>query len=152
MNTPRPSARRVVIGLDTDGNSCIQIDGPVPKLSNSSDMIWRTATIPADNSGAEDAAVPYAMEHLHDGGSNFMFVEFPPKMGPYMHATDTLDYLVVLSGQIVMQLEAEEVVLNPGDLIVDRGVIHAWRNDTDQPATMVSVTVPAHPIGNGRTV
>ena len=152
MNTPRPSARRVVIGLDTDGKSFIQIDGPVPQLSNSSDMIWRTATIPADNSGQEDAAVPYAMEHLHDGGSNFMFVTFPPKMGPYMHATDTLDYLVVLSGQIVMQLEAEEVVLNPGDLIVDRGVIHAWRNDTDQPASMVTVTVPAKPLGKGRTI
>lgn len=145
-------SRRVVIGLDAQGKSCILIDGPVPKLSNSSDMIWRTATIPADNSGATDMAVPYGMEHLHDGGSNFIYVTFPPHMGPYMHATDTLDYLVVLSGQIVMQLEAEEVVLHPGDLIVDRGVIHAWRNDTDQPATMVSVTVPAMPVGKGRTV
>ena len=152
MNTPRPSARRVVIGLDTDGKSCIQIDGPVPKLSGSSDQIWRTATVPADNSGPEDMAVPYAMEHLHDGGSNFMLVEFPPHMGPYMHATNTLDYLVVLNGQIVLQLEAEEVVLNPGDLVVDRGVIHAWRNDTDQPASMVSVTLPAKPVGKGRTV
>ena len=145
-------SRRVVTGLDAEGKSCILIDGPVPRQSQSSDMIWRTPTIPADNSGAEDMAVPYAMEHLHDGGSNFMIVTFPPHMGPYMHATDTLDYLVVLSGQIVMQLEAEEVVLHPGDLIVDRGVAHAWRNDTDQPATMVSVTVPAVPVGNGRTV
>ena len=145
-------SRRVVTGLDAQGKSCILIDGTVPRQSKSSDMIWRTPTIPADNSGAEDMAVPYAMEHLHDGGSNFMLVTFPPHMGPYMHATDTLDYLVVLSGQIVMQLEAEEVVLHPGDLIVDRGVIHAWRNDTDQPATMVSVTVPALPVGNGRTV
>ena len=144
--------RRVVTGLDADGKSRILIDGPVPKLSQSSDMIWRTATVPADNSGSEDTAVPYAMEHLHDGGSNFMHVEFPPHMGPYLHATDTLDYLVVLSGQIVLQLEAEEVVLNPGDLVVDRGVIHAWRNDTGQPARMVSVTVPAHPVGKGRTV
>lgn len=147
-----PANRRVVIGINSDGKSCIQIDGPVPKLSGSSDMIWRTAAIPADNSGAEDAAVPYAMEHLHDGGSNFMLVTFPPHMGPYFHATDTLDYLVVLTGQIVMQLEVEEVVLNPGDLIVDRGVIHAWRNDTDQPASMVTVTVPAHPLGKGRTI
>ena len=144
--------RRVVIGIDSDGKSYIQIDGPVPQLSGSSDLIWRTAAIPADNSCPEDAAVPYAMEHLHDGGSNFISVTFPPNMGPYMHATDTLDYLVVLSGQIVMQLVAEEVVLNPGDLIVDRGVIHAWRNDTDQPATMVSVTLPANPVGKGRTV
>jgi len=152
MSAPRPNPRRVVIGIDTDGKSCIQIDGPVPALSNSSDLIWRTATVPADNSGQRDMASSYTMEMLHDGGSNFMLVTFPPHMGPYMHATDTLDYLVVLSGQIVLQLEADEVVLHPGDLVVDRGVIHAWRNDTDQPATMVSVTVPAKPVGKGRTV
>ena len=144
--------RRVVTGIDSDGKSCILIDGPVPKQSNSSDIVWRTRAIPADNSGSEDMAVPYAMDHLHDGGSNFLAVTFPPHMGPYMHATNTLDYLVVLSGQIVMQLEAEEVILNPGDLVVDRGVIHAWRNDTSESATMVSVTLPAHPVGKGRTV
>ncbi|MEO6717463.1 MAG: cupin domain-containing protein [Novosphingobium sp.] len=148
MNAPR----RVVTGLDAQGTSCILIDGPVPQFGGSSHMIWRTPTIPADNSGSDDMAVAYAMEHLHDGGSNFMFVTFPPHMGPHMHATDTLDYLVILSGQIVIQLEAGEVVLNPGDLVVDRGVAHAWRNDTDQPATMVSVTVPAKPVGLGRTV
>lgn len=144
--------RRVVIGIDTDGKSCIQIDGPVPQHSASNNVIWRTPTVPADNSSPEDMAVPSTMEHLHDGGSNFLFVTFSPHLGPYMHATDTLDYLVVLSGQIVLQLEAGEVVLNPGDLVVDRGVAHAWRNDTDQPATMVSVTVPAKPVGKGRTV
>ena len=144
--------RRVVTGLDAKGKSCIVIDGPVPRLSRSSDIIWRTASVPADNSGSADMAAAYRMDMLHDGGSNFMFVTFPPGMGAYMHATDTLDYLVVLSGQIVLQLEAEEVVLSPGDFIVDRGVIHAWRNDTAEPATMVSITVPALPVGKGRTV
>lgn len=144
--------RRVVTGIDAEGKSCILIDGPVPQQSQSSDLIWRTPAVPADNSGSQDMAVPYAMEHLHDGGTNFMHVTFPPHMGPYMHATDTLDYLVMLSGQIVLQLEAEEVILNSGDLVVDRGVIHAWRNDTDQPASMVSVTVPAKPVGPGRTI
>jgi quercetin dioxygenase-like cupin family protein len=145
-------SRRVVTGLNAEGKSCILIDGPVPGQNGSSDLIWRTATVPANNSGNADMATAFTMEMLHDGGSNFMFVTFPPHMGPFMHATDTLDYLVVLSGQIVLQLEAEEVVLNPGDLIVDRGVIHAWRNDTSEPATMVSVTLPAKPVGKGRTV
>lgn len=150
MSVKQP--RRVVTGIDEQGRSCILIDGPVPQLNASSDLIWRTASIPADNSGSDDMALPYAMEMLHDGGSNFLHVVFPPKMGPYMHATDSLDYLVVLSGQIVMQLEAGEVTLNPGDLVVDRGVMHAWRNDTDSPASMVSVTVPARPVGKGRTI
>ncbi len=148
----RPNPRRVVTGLNASGQSCVIIDGPVPKLSGASDLIWRSAAVPADNAGNADAAVPYAMEHLHDGGSNFMFIEFSPGLGPFMHATDTLDYLVVLSGEIVLQLEEGEVLLRPGDLIVDRGVIHAWRNDTDAPATMVSITIPALPVGKGRTV
>ena len=143
--------RRVVTGLNAGGQSCVVIDGPLPHHNDAAAVVWRSA-IPADNSGSEDTAVPYAMEMLHDGRSNFMTVTFPPGMGPMMHATDTLDYLVVLSGQIVLQLEAEEVTLNPGDLIVDRGVVHAWRNDTGQPATMVSFTLPAHPVGKGRTV
>lgn len=146
------SPRRVVTGIDSDGKSCILIDGPVPQLNSASDLIWRTPVVPADNSGSEDMAAPYTMDMLHDGGTNFMHVTFPPKMGPYMHATDTLDYLVVLSGQIVLELEAGEVTLNPGDLIVDRGVMHAWRNDTDAPASMISITLPATPVGKGRTV
>lgn len=144
--------RRVVTGLNAKGQSCVIIDGPVPQLGRASDLIWRSATVPADSSGSEDMAAAFTMDMLHDGGSNFMFVTFPPGMGPFMHATDTLDYLVVLSGQIVLQLETEEVVLSPGDFIVDRGVIHAWRNDTAEPASMVSITLPAMPVGKGRTV
>ena len=114
--------RRVVTGLNDEGKSCVIIDGPVPRQSGASDLIWRSAAVPADNAGSQDMAQAFAMDMLHDGGSNFMLVTFPPGMGPFLHATDTLDYLVVLSGQIVLQLEAEEVVLNSGDVIVDRGV------------------------------
>ena len=69
-----------------------------------------------------------------------------------MHATDTIDYLVVVSGELVLVLETGEVTLRAGDLIVDRGVLHGWRNDSDAPTTYVSVTIPAHPVGKGRTV
>ena len=43
-------------------------------------------------------------------------------------------------------------VLRAGDFIVDRGVIHAWRNDGAVPAVYASVTIPAHPVGQGRTI
>ena len=60
------------------------------------------------------------MELLHDGGSNFLLVELRPGMGRFMHATDTLDYLVVLTGEVVLELETGEVLLKPGDFVVDR--------------------------------
>jgi len=92
------------------------------------------------------------MDMLHDGGSNFLLVELPPGIGRFMHATDTIDYLVVLEGQVVLELEAGEAHLGPGDFIVDRGVMHAWRNDGPATAVMASITLPAHPVGKGRTV
>ncbi len=147
-------SRRVVIGLGEDGRSCIQFDGPVPQLGPVANLIWRTRTVPADNSGSADAAVPYSMDFLHDGGTNFIFTEFPPGRDElaFMHATDTIDYLVVVSGEIVLVLEESETVCGPGTLIVDRGVNHGWRNDGAETAVYVSVTLPAKPVGKGRTV
>jgi quercetin dioxygenase-like cupin family protein len=144
--------RRVVTGLNDQGQSCAIIDGPVQRHGQATSLIWRSAAVPADNAGSKDAGAPFTMDMLHDGGSNFMLVELPPGIGRFMHATDTLDYLVVLSGQLVLELEAGEVTLSPGDFIVDRGVHHAWRNDGPDVATMASITLPAHPVGKGRTV
>ena len=147
-------SRRVVIGLGEDGRSCVQFDGAVPQLGPVANLIWRTGAVPADNSGQEDAAVPYQMDFLHDGGANFIVTEFPPGQGElaFMHATDTIDYLVVIGGEIVLVLEAGETKCGPGTLIVDRGVNHGWRNDGAETAVYVSVTLPAKPVGEGRTV
>ncbi len=147
-------SRRVVTGIGADGRSCILIDGEVPQLGPVANLVWRTQSVPADNSGSEDASVPYRMEFLHDGGTNFIFTEFPPGRDElaFMHATDTIDYLVVISGEITLVLEAGETRCGPGTLIVDRGVKHGWRNDGQVPAVYVSVTIPAKPVGKGRTV
>ncbi len=144
--------RRVVTGLDAEGRSCVIIDGEVPRFDAATNLVWRTAALPADNAGRDDAAAPYTMDMLHDGGSNFLLVELPPNMGRFMHATDTIDYLVVLEGTVVLELESGEARLGPGDFIVDRGVIHAWRNDGPETAVMASITLPALPVGKGRTV
>jgi mannose-6-phosphate isomerase-like protein (cupin superfamily) len=146
--------RRVVTGLDAEGKSCVIIDGPVPGHGPVANLVWRTAGVPADNSGNAEAATPYEMDMLHDGGTNFILTEQPPGLAgdAFMHATDTIDYLVVISGEVVLVLEAGEVTLRAGDFIVDRGVNHGWRNDGAEPAVYASVTIPAKPVGKGRTV
>jgi quercetin dioxygenase-like cupin family protein len=148
------SLRRVVTGLDAEGRSCVKFDGDAPRHDGVANLVWRTSSVPADNSGDEDASVPYRMEFLHDGGTNFIFTEFPPGRGElaFMHATDTIDYLVVISGEITLVLEESETVCGPGTLIVDRGVNHGWRNDGAEMAVYASVTIPAKPVGKGRTV
>lgn len=146
--------RRVVTGLDDQGRSCVMIDGTVPQLGGtpSADFVWRTEAAPADNSGQADTAVPYRTDLLHTGGSNFAVCEFPPNTEAFMHATDTIDYLVVLDGRVTLVLETGEADLGPGDLVVDRGVMHGWRNPHDAPCTCAVVNLPAHPVGAGRTI
>ena len=147
------ASRRVVTGLNAAGKSCVIIDGAVPAMSDTGGLIWRSAAIPADNSGHADASgQTFSMELLHGGGSSFMVVDFAPGMPSFQHATDTLDYIVVLQGEVTLELEEGEVVCGPGSFIVDRGVKHSWRNDGNEVATIASIVVPAQPVGAGRTV
>ena len=140
MNTPR----RVITGLDSAGRSSILIDGP------SSMIIWSTADTPADNSSIEDAGG--GIFRFPTRGSLFVFSDFPPGGGSPMHATDTIDYIVVVSGEVVFITETSETLLRAGDALVDRGSMHAWRNDSDKPCRIMNVLAPAHPAGKGATV
>jgi len=144
--------RRVVTGLDAAGQSAIVIDGPVTLTNEVGGMIWRTPAIPADNSGTRDAAGPFDFDLIHQGGSHFLLVQVPPDAEPYMHATDTLDYMVVVKGEVVLVVETGETVLRAGDFLVDRGIVHALRNDTGETALLAIVTLPSIPVGKGRTV
>jgi quercetin dioxygenase-like cupin family protein len=150
MSGPR---RRVVTGLDADGKSCVIIDGACRPMASIGELVWSTPGLPADNSGSDDIAPPASpLDLMHGGGSVFMVLEYPPGMQSYWHATDTIDYIVVLEGELVLMLDAEEVKLTAGTFVVDRGVNHAWRNDGPARAVAAGITLPAHPVGKGRTV
>jgi mannose-6-phosphate isomerase-like protein (cupin superfamily) len=145
--------RRVVTGLDADGKSAVIIDGPIPRFNaTSAALAWRTETTPADNSGSADPVAPYEISMLHTPGSNFSICEFAPNSPARMHATDTIDYLVILRGKVTLVLEDGEADLGPGDFVVDRGVVHGWRNPHAEPCIAAVVNLPAHPVGNGRTI
>jgi quercetin dioxygenase-like cupin family protein len=144
--------RRVITGLDGDGRSAVVIDAAVPRFNAmSAALVWRSA-LPADNSDNADTAVPYALDLLHSGHANFAVCVFPPGAPAFMHATDTIDYLVILSGRVTLVLETGEAELGPGDVVVDRGVIHGWSNPHDAPCIAAVVNVPALPVGPGRTI
>jgi hypothetical protein len=64
-----------------------------------------------------------------------------------LHATASVDCLMQLSGEAVFVLEDAEVTLRPGDWLVANGVVHAWRNDRDDPAVLVAVVVGAEHAG-----
>jgi quercetin dioxygenase-like cupin family protein len=146
--------RRVITGLNAEGKSTVLIDGPmVPLGLGSGGLAWRSEALPMDNSGTSDVTADgFGFDLMHSGGSVFMVMDFPAESQAFWHATDTTEYLVLISGEIVLELEDGEAHLKAGDVCATRGVVHSWRNDSGKPARAATVILPAHPVGNGRTV
>ena len=69
---------------------------------------------------------------------------------PGFHKTDTIDYAIVLTGEIWALMDEGEVLLKAGDVLVQRGTNHAWSNRTDEPARVAFVLIDAIPAGSGR--
>jgi quercetin dioxygenase-like cupin family protein len=136
--------RRVITGLDADGRSRVLIDGPAKMV------IWSTDETLADNTHTRDTGgITF---RFPAEGTLFAFSDFPPGGGTMMHATDTIDYIVVVAGQVTFITETDETVLHAGDVIVDRGSMHGWRNDGSEPCRLMIALSPARPAGKGATV
>jgi len=141
--------RRVVTGLDEQGRSTIAIDGSAIGLRDALGMIWRTGQVPADNASPEDgASAGFDMSRMQAGGTAFFVYEHHPCSGGFWHTTDTIDYIVMLEGEVVFEVDTGEVVLKAGDFLVDRGARHRWRNDTDRIAKAACIAIPAVPLAH----
>ncbi len=76
-------------------------------------------------------------------------IEYGPGVAPRNHRTESIDYAVVLSGEIDMQLEGAEVHLRQGDVLVQRGTVHNWVNRGASPCVIAFVLVAAKPVERG---
>ena len=76
-------------------------------------------------------------------GTVFRLVEYRPGVAPRNHRTETVDYAIVLSGEIEMDLDGTLVRLRQGDALVQRNTIHNWVNRGTQPCVIAFVLVPA---------
>ena len=131
---------------------------------------WKCETGPAEYDGAEETLGDKFVLHPPKNGSVFRVVEFEPEdpeviknidgkaafaeMGagdnivedarhPYMHRTNSVDYAVILSGEIVMLLDDTEVLLKAGDVCVQRGTNHAWSNQGTETCLIAFVLIDA---------
>jgi quercetin dioxygenase-like cupin family protein len=149
--------RRVVTGHDGKGRAVVKIDEVSKNIvSNrpgaSASVIWTTDTIPADNSGDADTSTKKIGTTL-PGGTVFRVIEFSPGVSPRVHRTDSIDYAVVISGEIDMELEkGTEVHLRAGDVLVQRGTLHNWINRGTAPCVMAFVLVDAKSASAGGKV
>jgi quercetin dioxygenase-like cupin family protein len=86
-----------------------------------------------------------------EGGTVFRVVRYEPGVTPRNHRTDSIDYAVVISGRIEMELDDGVLVkLKAGDVLVQRGTIHNWINRSDEPCVIVFVLISAKPVSANR--
>jgi hypothetical protein len=142
--------RRIVTGNNTQGKSYIVSD----------EIVSGGAITSLFDTSSESLAGVYANGESHEiyagdspqlepafGGSKLLFVTLPPRQGDggntAMHRTWTIDYNIVLSGELVLIVESGQVILKPGDVVVQRNTRHAWRNNsTTEPIRWVAVLLP----------
>ena len=135
--------------------------------------LWRTKTTPASNSGNADAATGKIKLEPPESGTILRIVEFPPDTqwrhsanaqtafksigaghapdhgsgDPMTHATATVDYIIVLKGEIYAIVDRQETLLKQGDVLVQRGTNHSWSVRANKPCIVAAVLISAKPTG-----
>jgi hypothetical protein len=153
------SSRRVVTGHDKNGKSIVLSDGPPPQnhpmhgsaigadffeMWSDTDVVPRLTSVPSTES-AERNDRPFTI--MPPAGHLIRVIDiYPPQMGgkrTVMHRTRTLDYAVVIEGEVVLVLEDSEALLKKSDVVVQRGTNHAWENRSEKIARMVFFHIDA---------
>ncbi|HEY2754463.1 MAG TPA: cupin domain-containing protein [Pseudolabrys sp.] len=145
--------RRVVTGHDAQGRAKVLIDEQVknvfsPRPGAAYSVIWSSEGFPVANDGSEDPSEKKIGTTI-DNGTVFRIVSFGPGVSPRNHRTDSVDYAVVMSGEIDMVLDDETVHLKAGDVLVQRGTIHNWVNNGSVPCVIAFTLVSAKPVTAG---
>ena len=151
-------ARRVVTGHDEYGKSIVLIDGAPPNIRDRGTgvdfiEIWSTASVPASITSQEPEPTDGPLVTPPPaGGTKIRLNDFFPghidKLPPradgrhkMMHRTQSIDYGIVLEGEIWMILDDSEMLLRQGDVVIQRGTDHAWENRSDQVCRMAFILV-----------
>jgi len=155
-----PPIRRVVTGHDRNNVAKVIMDGPATNAKHgasgaTSTLIWSTDATPADISvgeQVEDLGARILGTPPPERGSRFCVIEFPPGNPGRMHRTETIDYVVVICGELDMDMDDSTVTLKAGDVMVQRGTNHAWVNRGRETARAAFVLLDAEPLGIGHPV
>ncbi len=150
---------RVVTGYDASGAPAILWQGEPPTVIHAgrytTTELW--VSDPAPLPRQDDASTREWTLEPPPGGACFRIVEIAPDLSSHndvadpghsefqgAHATDTLDYVTILRGEVTLVVGGTEVLLRPGDSVVQQpGVPHDWQNRSGETAVMVGVLLSA---------
>jgi quercetin dioxygenase-like cupin family protein len=159
-NESLPPIRRVVTGHRTNNTAAVLTDGPATNrrtgnTGSVSTLIWSTDRTPAEipvGEDIEDMGARQLGTPPPPNGTRFTVNDIPPGRSGPMHRTETIDYVIVLSGEIEMKTDDSTVKLRAGDVLVQRGTNHAWINRGTEPARVAFILIDAKPLGIGHAV
>jgi quercetin dioxygenase-like cupin family protein len=143
-----PPIQRVVTGHSADGRAVFKSEDITPtRMIPSGDasflLLWTTDTVPADNNDETDGRLRDAGLTLNRGSVIRIVDMLPGKESP-MHRTNSIDYGIVLSGEIELELEdGAKRTVREGGIIIQRGTNHLWRNVTTKPARIAFILIEA---------
>jgi quercetin dioxygenase-like cupin family protein len=149
--------RRIATGHDANGKAIVASDERLPAVSRagrpsvSGCEIWSTDAMPVDNSSEAEAAQRggFVKRYNYVGtgqGSVVRITQLEPGSPKFMHRTETVDYAILLSGTCDLELDGGAVLhLQPGDVVVQRGTMHAWVNRGHGPCVFAFVLIDAKP-------
>ncbi|MDR0357896.1 MAG: cupin domain-containing protein [bacterium] len=146
--------RRIVTGHDAKGRARVEIDEATRLESGppgGRTVVWTTEGFPVDNTGSDDTSARETGLTLANG-TVFRIVQFDPGNPPRRHRTSSVDYAVVMSGEIDMELDDEVVHLQAGDVLVQRGTVHNWMNRGAEACRIAFVLIDADPVSVGGRV
>ena len=147
------NVRRVVTGHDDQGRASVLIDETVKNVASQRpgalySVIWSSEGFPVNNDGDADPSGKKIGTTISDG-TVFRIVSFGPGVAPRNHRTDSIDYAVIMSGEIDMELDVGKVHLKAGDVMVQRGTIHNWVNTGSEPCVIAFTLVAAKSVTAG---
>lgn len=140
--------RRVVTGHDENGKSTVLIDEISKNVismreGQNSTVIWATDQETPDLTRLNDISHT-VKQTVVPNGSVCRIARLMPGVAPRMHRTESLDYAIILSGDMDMELDDGEMVhLKPGDVVVQRGTMHNWQNNGTEPVVVAFILISA---------
>ena len=147
--------RRIVTGHDANGKAVVKTDERLQAASRpgrphiAGCEIWSTDEMPVDNSEESDAAqrAGFVKRYNYVGtgqGTVIRITEFAPGAPKFMHRTETVDYALLLSGECDLELDSgESVHMKLGDVVVQRGTMHAWVNNGPAACVFAFILIDA---------
>ena len=116
-------------------------DGPKVQIPPANGTVFRISEIAPETDAIRNIDAAQAEEVFKAMGNERGSTFGENQRHPFMHRTETMDYAVVLEGEVVMLLDDDEVHLKAGDVVIQRGTNHAWSNRSGKPVKMLYVLI-----------